>query len=200
MKLTEEQEETVRKYVEAQELKLKPLTEDIIDHLCCVLESELIKGKPFDQVLHDAMAELAPNGLIDLDRKTFFLLNHKRIIIMKKLMFVISCVFVFLVALGGLFKIIHWPGASELLMSSSVLLIILVVLFAFDRYKVALARAWSERLTVVFGAIAAVFILAGGFFKTIHWPFAGELLLMGLAVLLLSVPLLFFTVYKNSAT
>lgn len=41
MKLTDKQEEIVRTSVNAQRLKLKTLCDDVIDHLCCVIESEL---------------------------------------------------------------------------------------------------------------------------------------------------------------
>ena len=79
MKLSDEQEEMVRNCVEEQGLKLKTLSDDIIDHLCCVIESRLKIGNSFDELLHNAMAELAPNGLIDLEHKTIFLLSAKRI-------------------------------------------------------------------------------------------------------------------------
>ena len=44
MKLSNEQEETVRKYVDTHKLKLKTLRDDVIDHLCCVIESQKQKN------------------------------------------------------------------------------------------------------------------------------------------------------------
>ena len=60
MKLTEEQEKKVQQYVDAQGLKRTTLRDDVVDHLCCVLEHETGKGKPFEQSLHHAVNELAP--------------------------------------------------------------------------------------------------------------------------------------------
>jgi len=200
MKLTNEQEEIVRQYVEAQELKLKTLNEDIIDHICCVLESELRKGKSFDKTLHNAIVELAPNGLLDLERQTFFLLNHKRIIIMKKLLFIISCLISTTVGLGFIAKLLHLPGAGELLTTSYVLILVLVPLFAFERYKVAIAKALPEKLTVIFGATALMLYFIGGLVKIIHTPGAGFFLGLATASFFIALPLLFFTMYKRSVS
>ena len=80
MKLTEEQVSLVQDYVDAQKLKLKTLRDDVIDHLCCVIEEKLGEGEPLEQLLPKAVNELAPRGLPDLERQTFFLLNANRIL------------------------------------------------------------------------------------------------------------------------
>ncbi|MEM6817090.1 MAG: hypothetical protein AAF600_22310 [Bacteroidota bacterium] len=99
MRLTAGQENTVRTFVENQGLKIDTLKEDVIDHLCCVIETRLGNKKSFEQLLLEASEELAPHGLIELERTTVFLLNSKRIIIMKKLMYLVG--FIGSVALTG---------------------------------------------------------------------------------------------------
>jgi len=75
MKLTADQENIIKAFVDAQGLKIKTLSEDITDHLCCVVESQLGKGKSFEDLLDKAIMDLAPNGLIEIQHKTIFLLK-----------------------------------------------------------------------------------------------------------------------------
>ena len=45
MKLTTEQESFIEDFVDTQGIKIRSLRDDVIDHLCCVVESELGKEK-----------------------------------------------------------------------------------------------------------------------------------------------------------
>ena len=202
MKLTGAQEEMVRKYVEAQELKLKTLSDDIIDHLCCVLESELGKGKPFDQVLDDAMAELAPNGIMYLERKTFYLLNSKRMITMKKLTYSLGFIGCMALTGGATFKLLHLPGANQLFMTGYLIfLLAFIPLLALDRFKVSMVNAQPERFKIILGVISSILIGLAGVFKITHLPGDHLLLMSGLIVFAACfLPLLFFTMYKKSVS
>ena len=77
MKVTAEQVAIIKKQVEQSGIINETLRDDVLDHLCCVVEIKLSKGKNFDQALQEAMHELAPEGLIELQRETVFLLNSK---------------------------------------------------------------------------------------------------------------------------
>ena len=90
MKLTADQENIIKSLVDDQGLKIKTLSDDITDHLCCVVESQLGKDKSFEDLLDEAIMDLAPNGLNEIQHKTFFLLNSKRILFMKKLIYIIG--------------------------------------------------------------------------------------------------------------
>jgi hypothetical protein len=87
---------------------------DLIDHLCCEVEHRMNRGSDFDNAFEEALHLLAPNGLRELERETFFLLNLKTIT-MKKLTYVSGAVFSIFSSLGVLFKIFHFMGANELL-------------------------------------------------------------------------------------
>ena len=98
MKLTPQQEKEIEEYVDRNGIEIVSLRDDIIDHLCCVVESQLGKGKTFDQLLIEAVSDIAPDGLEAVEQKTIFLLNAKRIIIMKKAIYIVVLlgIFVFL--------------------------------------------------------------------------------------------------------
>ena len=199
MKLSDEQEEMVRNCVEEHGLKLKTLSDDIIDHLCCVIESRLKIGNSFDELLHNAMAELAPNGLIDLEHKTIFLLSAKRILIMKKLTYLIGLIGSVAFTFSFPARALRWPYASELEILGSLLLLVFVPLLFFGKYEVTIARTMSERLTIISGSAAAIFFGLGGLFKFLHWPGVVPLWLLAFTVFALGfLPFLFFTMYKKS--
>lgn len=200
MKLSTEQEDKIKLFVDQQELKIKSLRDDILDHLCCVVESDLKTGKTFEQSLEDAISEIAPNGLIDLERKTFFLLNSKRIIMMKKLMYFIGFIGAVTLAAGITFKLLWYPGANTLFITGFLLLLLIFVpMLAIDRYKVAIARTLSERLKIVLGCVSAVIVGLSGLCKLMHWMGAEVLLLAGTLIFAIGyLPFLFFSMYKKS--
>lgn len=200
MKLNSEQEKQIKSFVDKQGFKLLELRDDIEDHLCCVVESDLKRGRTFDQSLQDAISELAPNGLIDLERKTIFLLNSKRIIMMKKLMYFIGFIGALTLTAGVVFKILWYPGANKLFITGFLLLLLIFVpMLAIDRYKVAIAKTLSERLKIVLGCVSGVIVGLSGLFKLMHWMGAEVLLLAGAFIFVVGyLPFLFFTMYRKS--
>ncbi|WP_405205649.1 hypothetical protein [Aquimarina sp. LLG6339-5] len=200
MKLNSEQEKKIKSFVDKQGFKLLELRDDIEDHLCCVVESDLKRGRTFDQSLQDAISELAPNGLIDLERKTIFLLNSKRIIMMKKLIYFIGFIGALTLTAGVVFKILWYPGANKLFITGFLLLLLIFVpMLAIDRYKVAIAKTLSERLKIVLGCVSGVIVGLSGLFKLMHWMGAEVLLLAGAFIFVVGyLPFLFFTMYRKS--
>ncbi|MEM9856579.1 MAG: hypothetical protein AAF843_04465 [Bacteroidota bacterium] len=200
MKLTLEQENQVRAFVNNQGLKIDSLKEDIIDHLCCVIETRLGKKKPFEQLLVEAGEELAPHGLIELERTTVFLLNSKRIIIMKKIMYLIGFIGSVTLTGGVVFKLLNFPGGYELFTIGFLMLfLVFIPLLAFDRYKVAISKAISERMKLILGTSAAVLTGLSGLFKVMHLQGAELLLMLGAIVFAVGfLPFFFFTMYKRA--
>ncbi len=83
MKLSVEQVAVIRKQVEQSGIVNETLRDDVLDHLCCVVEIKLSKGKDFNLAFQEASLELAPEGLVEIQRETVFLLNSFKIIRMK---------------------------------------------------------------------------------------------------------------------
>ena len=200
MKLTSKQEDIIEASVKNKGIQLPSLQDDIIDHLCCVVENQLGKGKEFDQLLEEAIADIAPHGLKDIQRQTIFLLNAKRIIIMKKVMYSIGVVGALSLTAGVVFKLFWYPGANTLFTIGMVtLLLIFIPLVAFDHYKVAISKTLSERLKIILGAVAAVIAGITGIFKMLHLQ--GADILLGVTAIVFCfgfLPFLFFTMYKKS--
>lgn len=202
MKLTPEQEDLIADFVDVQGLTLPSLRDDVIDHLCCVIENDLNKGRPFDQLLQAAVLDLAPNGLKDIQTQTVFLLNSKRIIAMKKLMYLVGFIGAITLTAGVTMKLLNMPWAYELFSAGFLtLLLVFVPLLALDRYKVAISKALTERLKIILGATAAVMVGLSGLFKMMHLQGAEALLMLGAIVFAIGfLPFFFFTMYKRSVS
>ncbi|AXT61310.1 hypothetical protein D1816_13460 [Aquimarina sp. AD10] len=200
MKLTVEQEEKISQYVFDQGLKIPSLSDDVIDHLCCVIESELGKEKSFDELLSNAITDIAPNGLADLENKTIFLLNSKRILLMKKFMYLIGFIGSVTLTAGITFKLLSYPGANVLfIIGFLTFLLVFMPLYAIDRYKVAISKTISERLKVILGLTAAIITGLSGLFKLMHLQGTQILLLAGAFIFAVGyLPFFFFTMYKKS--
>lgn len=200
MKLTSAQETKVQDFVDAQGLKIPKLRDDLVDHLCCVIEFEIEKGEPFEDLLNKAVADLAPNGLIEIEHQTMFLLNAKRILAMKKVMYFIGFIGSLSLTGGVTFKLLNMPAANQFFMVGYLtLLLVFIPLLTFDRYKVAIARALSERLKIILGASAAVISGLAGLFKILHLQGASVLLMAGAFIFAFGfLPFFFFTMYKKS--
>jgi len=200
MNLTEEQIIFIRKTLSDEGIQNESLTDDVLDHICCVVEVLLKRGKTFDEALNEAINDLAPNGLKDLEIQTRYLLNSKRIIIMKKLMFSAGFIGALLISIGSLFKIMHWPMANVMVISGMIAFLLLFVpLFALDRYKVQASKAMSAKIKISIGFISTFLIGLSVVFKLMHWMGASVLLVVGVGLFSFGfLPFLFFSLYKKS--
>lgn len=200
MRITAEQETIIQKFVDEQSIRPPELRDDLIDHLCCVVESGLRRGKSFEQLLDEAVDEVAPDGLREIQRKTIFLLNSKRIILMKKLMYSTGLIGSISLTAGATFKLLHLPYGGLLFTIGALLLFLMYFpLWAFDRYKVAISKTISVRLKFWFGFASALLIGSSVMFKILHLQ--GAPLLLALGSLLFAfgfLPFFFFTMYKSS--
>lgn len=200
MKLSEQDVAHIRRVVDASGIERVSLRDDIVDHLCCALESGGHSRESFEVKLKYAVLQLAPHGLKQLERETVRLLNHNRIKAMKKIMYTTGLLGAVATTLGVMFKILHWPGADQLFVAGFLLLLLVFVpLSAIDRFKVILTRALPEKLRVVTGVVAALTVGLAIIFKVMHLPGADQLLITGSLVFAFGfLPSLFFTLYKNS--
>ena len=145
MRLSPEQISIIRTHVEGSGIQMETLKTDIIDHLCCAVEIKIERKQTFEKGLSEAVRELAPNGLEELQNETVFLLNSTKIIFMKKVMFATGLLSTMAFALGWTFGILHLPGSFELSAYGFLgFAFIFLPLYAIDYYKASIQRALSE--------------------------------------------------------
>lgn len=136
MELTAEQIAFIKADIANKGVSLEELSDSLLDHICCTIENN--PGSDFQEAYHEALAKFGIDGLQKIQEETVYLLIHKKQIIMKKTMFILGYVALFLSTTGLLFKIQHWPGASIMLTLGIVLLNFgFLPMYFMARYKKA---------------------------------------------------------------
>src|SRR6187402_2194641 len=200
MKLAIEQVEHIKSVLDKSNISIDTLRDDLLDHLCCVVEINMEKGGKFEVVLEKAIQELAPEGLEDIQHQTLFLLNSHKIIVMKKLMYSIGLLSAMTFVLGWLFGMMHWPGTTVLSISGFLgFSLIFIPLYTIDYFKVNIHRALTEKLRLSIGILSAFIIATAVIFKLLHLRGADLLLISGTGLFIFGfLPFLFFSLYKKS--
>lgn len=200
MKLSPDQIEVINNEISRSAITIQTLKDDVLDHLCCVVEWKIERGKNFETALSEAFHELAPDGLDEIQRETVFLLNSIKIIRMKRIMYLVGLLSSIAISLGWLFTLLHWPGGYELFNSGFLgFLMVFVPMLAIDRYKVYFSQAMSEKLRIILGSVSAFIVGLSLVFKLAHLQGADLLLIAGMLMFTFGfLPFLFFRMYKKS--
>ncbi len=99
--------------------------------------------------------------------------------------------------IGSVFKIMHWPGASVLIIVGS-LLVLLYLLFSL-KSSIDLARTSSEKNFIIVLTISLLLQVVFGLFKIMHWPGAG-LPFVKILIPLNIILLIFYFIYNKGET
>jgi hypothetical protein len=188
-------EQVYRSSVESQELK-----EDLIDHICCLIEDDLQRGVDYEDSKKRAIKAIFPDGIDKGHRKNLWLLTSRKQKRMKSILFILSYVALIIMSSSFMFKALHWPAAGILLIvACSLFTFVFTPVFFMYIYRVALSKYISRKSLYVFGFMGIIVLLTGVAFKAFHWPDAG--ILLGLGVLIISFfffPLIFLALYRKS--
>jgi hypothetical protein len=173
--------ERVQSELDARGLTYRHLRDDILDHVCCAIEEDLARGYGFDEAFDRVWSELEDDTLSGLQHEILCLLNKKHQI-MKKGMYFIGIAGSLFILTGLLFKTLHLPGASIVLLLG----FLLVVAGFLPLYFILSYREQTEKSSPFFPFITwfSLFLVsAAAVFKIMHWP--GTALLQVAAVLVL---------------
>lgn len=198
--LTDEQIEFILNDIRRNGIELEELQLDLLDHICCVIETEFTAENDFEAFYRSILPRFYKRSLREIQEETHLLLTFKNYYAMKKVMFMSGAFSAFTVLIGSLFKIMHWPGAA-------LLFVIAIALFSFVFLPIlSVIRIKEQTLTkdkivitsaAIFGSAISLAIL----FKVMHWPFATILWTISLGILFfLFLPVYFFGGIRNPAT
>jgi hypothetical protein len=202
MKLSDEQVAIIQERIDQSQINIPTLRDDVLDHLCCAVESKLEHGKTFEEAVPEAIRELAPDGLDELQQETVFLLNVTKIILMKKAIYSIGLASAIAMSIGLMFKFMRWPGADQLITYGFLGFSLLFVPMVFaDHLKVKQQASLPEKLRFIFGVLSATATALSVTLKLFHLPGADYLLLIGAMLFSFGfLPFLFFALYKKSVS
>jgi hypothetical protein len=199
MKLSQELVEVIRRRIDKSDITMERLKDDVLDHVCCVVESKMKDGKSFEVSLQEAFHEVAPHGLDEIQRKTFYLLQSPRFFLMKGIVYSIGLFSAAALSLGWLFVLLRWPGGPEMLnYGSLVFLMIFVPMLVLSQRKTPL-KLQRDKLRQLIGITSSLTVGLSIVFKLFHLQ-GGELILVA-GVLMFTfgfLPFLFFSLYKKA--
>jgi hypothetical protein len=115
---------------------------------------------------------------------------------MKKATLILGVVSSVIVLIGGLFKILHWPGAGIALTVGIVLFFVYALLLFIDKQEFATTSL--HKVSNVFVLIAMLLISAGFILKVQHWPGAGVIIYISHVALFALIPVSFIKASKET--
>ena len=179
-------------------LTYEQLQDDILDHICCLVEEKMTEGENFDSSYQAVLSGIGDTTLFSIQHETLLLLD-KKFQKMKNSTYAIGLTGSILSLFGAFFKMMHWPGAGVLI-SLGFLLVTAVFL---PLYFILSYREQAEKPKIIYpiiGYVTLAIILTGALFKIQHWPGANILLQSSMAVILIAfIPLYLVQIFKRSS-
>ncbi len=190
----------IRSDIRARGVEMVSLQQDLLDHICCVIEQELDEDGDFERCYERVVARFYKKELREIQEETIHLLTHKNYYVMKKVMLASGAASTGLLLVGMIFKFLHWPGAAACLVLGVVLLSLVFLPLMFT-LKVREQREKSDKIVAAAGTLAGILMSLGVLFKVMHWP--GANVMCGVALLvtmLVFLPVYFFSGIRNPQT
>jgi hypothetical protein len=188
---------TVNDYLLDRGISYEPLRIDLIDHLCCSIELEMVNGTAFKTALHSAAQQFGEMGLETTQEATLYFLtqNLKKMKLATTITGLVGSIFVLI---GILFKTMHWPGANEGFILGSIIMGV-VYLPLLLSVKIKEGKTINHKMGVVSGILAVIIFLFGTTFKVMHWPGATILINLSIGVCcLVFLPLHLVKAYQQT--
>jgi len=178
-------------------LTLDRLIDDVLDHVCCMVEEYMIQGIDFESSYQRVLDSIGDKRLPEIQHQTLLNLD-KKYQRMKRFTYLFGLSSAILTIIGAIFKRMHWPGGGILIPVGMAL----VVLVFLPLYFITKYREQAEKKNPVYaivGYLTLGLLLAGVTFKNMHWPGANSLILAGAGFLIIGfVPLYVVNVFQRS--
>ena len=195
--LSDDQIDFVLDDIEKKGIVTEDVRNNILDHVCCIIENEMLDGMNFKKVYENTIAKFYLKELSEIEEETQKLLTFKHYYAMKRTLKISGIISIILIILGIIFKSMHWPGAGVIIVLGlvffSLVFIPLNIVLKFQDDKES-----SNRLIMTIGMLATSAASLGVLFKLMHWPYANVLMFSSLLVfMLVFIPIYFIVRYKD---
>lgn len=198
--LSEKQVDFILNDIRRNGIHTEELQLNLLDHICCVIENEMSPEKSFDEFYRSVLSRFFKKELKEIQEETDLLLTFKNYYTMKKVMLRSGMFSAAVFTIGAIFKIMHYPGASVMLVLA-IVSVSFVFLPIFCLIKSKEVKEKKEKFIIGSGVIFGILFCLSTLFKIMHWPGAGLLWMVALCVLFfLFLPLYFFTGVRNPET
>jgi hypothetical protein len=196
-RISDQQIDYILSDIGARGVEMESLQQNLLDHVCCIIENNLEENGDFESFYKKTIQTFYKDELWEIEEETLLLLTYKNYYTMKKVMITSGSFSAAAMIFGILFKFMHWPGASALIIlgisaSSLIFLPLLFILKSKDRHQT------KDKIILGLGVLAGILLSLSVLFKVMHWPgvmYLGysSVILIGLILL----PIYFITGIKN---
>lgn len=190
--ITDEQIEYILNDIRRNGVEMEDLQLNLLDHICCIIEHKLEEDDDFERFYQQTVRQFYKNDLKEIEVETINLLTFKNYYAMKKSMIISGAIAAFLLLVGSMFKLAHWPGAAVLFVLGMVLfsLVFLPLLFVMKTKEPGSTR---DKVVLTTGTIVGILYCLSALFLVMHWPGARimQISTLGISFLVL-LPLYFF--------
>ena len=200
--LNESQIEQIADTVNKSNIASAEMKEDLIDHLCCIAEDEMLKGKDYETAYRVAMQRFSPKDLSEIQNGTVFLFTSKSRRRLEIALYISGLGVLTGVLATVVMKMLHLPFAQLVFLATVCLVLsVLTPTIIFRMIK----QTPSKKHIPFFGyngiliRVGALLGIISAVFRLCHWP--GAVIILLLAVMLVYIamfPLFFFKVFKKS--
>jgi hypothetical protein len=198
--LSEQQIAFILDDISARGIETDSLQQDLLDHICCVIEHGLEENGDFGAFYQTILPTSYKKELCEIEQETALLLTFKNYYAMKKVMMVTGAAAVLFFIIGSMFKTMHWPGANILLVLGfvGISVIFLPLLFIF---KVSELPKVRDRVILGLGIFSGSLYFIAMLFQVQHWPGARIIWLSNLLIsFFIFLPLYFFSGIRKPET
>lgn len=195
--LTDDEVDQVHDLLVAKGISYSALKEELLDHMCCLIEGMMECGTQFSQALNKATDTFGPDGIERAQEATLYLLNlrHRK---MKNATSILGMAGGLLTISGTLFKILHYPGASILLvLGLGIIALLFMPMALFVNLKNQ--KGFRAKSIPISGFIGGIFLILFSLFKIMHWPGANALFMAGWTTMIfVFMPLRLMKAYRSA--
>jgi hypothetical protein len=191
MSLNKEQIIFIHTEVRKAALTLSELHDEIVDHVCCEVESAMKEGKTFEEAYVKIQTGITIHSIKEIEKDTKMLLN-KNFIIMDTTMKISGNISLAAISTGTLMKIFSVAGANTILISGFVLLCLFFIPAFIFLHLPKIKNSRKNLLNLIPGVTGVVALAAGILFKTMNWKLSNILIASGYFLVILSILIILY--------
>ncbi|XZF14387.1 GldL-related protein [Chitinophagaceae bacterium MMS25-I14] len=198
--ITDQQIEYMLNDISARGVKLESLQQNLLDHICCIIEQNLEENGDFERCYHATVQTFYKKELGEIEAETNLLLTFKNYYEMRKTLLITGGVSAAVFAIGSFLKIMHWPG-SALMLLTGFLLISLIFLPLLLILKARESASLRDKLVLATGIAVGILYCFSMLFMAEHWVQAKTIWLTTLTLTaFLFIPAYFFSGIRKEET
>lgn len=199
-KITDNEVDFILNDISKKGIKTEDVRDNILDHVCCIIENEMKKGMNFNEFYRDTISQFYLNNLDEIEEETQLLLTFKYYHAMKRTVKTSGIISILLFVIGSILKSLHLPGAGvAIVLGLSFFSLVFIPLNIVLKYRDD--KEDKNRLTIVLGLVLGSITSIGILFKLMHWPTANIIIISCLTIFtFVYIPIYFVNNYKNPDT